>query len=854
MGEVRIGDYELVEPIGTGGLGEVFRARDTREGRTVALKLLPAEFASDAARRARFMEDAQVATALSHPAIAALYEAGESEGRLFLACEYATGSTLRAMLAQGPLHPKQAVSIALQIADALADAHAAGIVHRDLRPDNIIVTPKGAVKILEFGLASWTGAGQAREQAAALPDSAPARIVESIGYMSPEQALGQQPDAHTDIYSLGVVFYQMLTGINPFSASTPGATLIAILKNAPKKPSEINKDVPPALDPIVMKMLSRDVQARYGTAPVVASDLRDAYGERTEHVLEPDVPDAAAPPRRRWVAPLAAALVIAAVALGGYSQRREVQRLWRQWFGNPPAPNLVLIPLVEADQPQSQYADGLTDDLAMRLGQTTGIRVLGRSAMREYRGRPASQIAGETGASVILTGTIRREAGDLRIDLELLDPADGVQVWRQEFVNQPANVLAAQTVIADEVARALRVTPKPTELHERTMARTVSPAAYAMYARARERRARGDVDGAARDFESAVRADEGLVEAYAGFAEALYAQALGRHGLEDPNVDRAHDVAARAAAIEPDLAVVDVAVGLTASSYRDALRHLARAARNDPSSADAFHYLGDQLLHVDTPRAVKMYERARSLDARRFENYADLVMAKVLLGNAGEAGGEVQALLRARPGDPRAPLLKAQAAAGSDPGALVTELQKAAGRADLAMAGRVALAARLATAGREVDATTVLQGLAGGVNTPCDVPALLHGLRLAAVDAQALPPRKTTAPAKGPAASDTPDGILSTQASLRCGALEAASTRDVAATAALLQRIARDERPLRSWIQKRYDLSTEAAFDARLYPWGNVADAPEVIAARAEIRAAYGALKKIADAELKGLP
>ncbi len=830
MSETRVGEYLLLEAIGSGGLGEVFRARDTREGRTVALKLLPPDLIGDAERSAQFIEDAQLATALSHPAIAALYEVGEADGRLFLASEYAPGELLRAVMAQGPIHPKQAVSIVLQVADALADAHAAGIIHRDIRPDNIIVTPKGRVKVLDFGLANWTSGGKVRENAAAQEDTTPA-VLETVAYMSPEQALGQGLDARTDIYSLGVVFYQMLTGLNPFAAATPGATLIGILKETPRKPSEINKEVPCELDPIVMKMLSREVQERYGSAAVVASDLRAAYGERTEHVFEPDVPDAAVRPRRRWLVPTAALSIVAAVALGGYSQRREARRIWRQWFGTTPAPVLALIPLNEIGQSQTTFADTLTDDLAMRLGQTAGLRVLGRSATREYRGRQPSEVAQETGAAVILTGTVARAEGDLKITLELIDPSDGVPVWRQEFVNQAANVLAAETVIADEVARALRVPPAPTELHERTMARTVSPEAYDLYARARDARVRGNVDAAVDLFDKAARQDEGLAEAYAGLAEALHARALVRGGPDKGDQERARQVASRAAAIEPDLAAVELAAGFAAPSYRDALRHFARAARQDPSSGDAFHELGDQLIHVDTERAIRMYERSRSLDPRRVDNYADLVFAKVMLGNRREAAGEVDALQRAMPRDPRAALLRARVHAGTNPGALVDELQKAATRGDLPPAGQLLLAERLVTGGRTDDAARMLRRLAASNPAVCEGPALLSGL---------LGPES-----RGPAAEGATPG---------CAALGSAAVGDAPAAAAALRRIAQDEQALRSWMQIRSGTTWERALEEALYPWNKVAQAPEVVAARGEIRAAYAALKKVADDELKTLP
>src|SRR5712692_1363933 len=241
-----LGQYKILDRIGAGGMGEVYRARDTLHGRTVAIKLLPPELAADTERRDHLVRDARAATVLSHPNIAALYEIGEDGGHLFLAFEFVPGETLKTVIAGRPLNPRRAVSLAVQIADALAEAHAAGIVHRDLTPDNIIVTPKGNAKVLDFGLATWTAGGAERD----------------VAYMSPEQALGHPGDDRTDIFSLGVILFEMLTGRLPFSGTTHDALAREIVPTRAPVPSSINRSLPPELDALVAKALARNVDDR----------------------------------------------------------------------------------------------------------------------------------------------------------------------------------------------------------------------------------------------------------------------------------------------------------------------------------------------------------------------------------------------------------------------------------------------------------------------------------------------------------------------------------------------------------------------------------------------------------------
>jgi serine/threonine protein kinase len=309
--------YKILDRIGGGGIGELYRARDTQLGRTVALRVIAAEIAGDPDRRARCLSDARAAAALSHPNIATLYEIGEDQGHLFLVCEYARGESLKTVIAGHPVKPRRALDLAVQIADALADAHALGIVHGDITPDNIIVTTKGNAKILDFGLAAWTSGGAG-----------------TVPYLSPEQALGERGDHRTDIFSLGIVVFEMLTGRLPFTGASPDAVTLQILQASAPAPSTVIGSLPQELDPILGRALAKSLDQRYEAAATLAAELRavaamlDMRSEASEAAGDVVTPG---PPRRTSSRSgmLLLLLALAALAAAAWFQRDAILRLFR---------------------------------------------------------------------------------------------------------------------------------------------------------------------------------------------------------------------------------------------------------------------------------------------------------------------------------------------------------------------------------------------------------------------------------------------------------------------------------------------------------------------------------------------
>lgn len=304
-----VGQYNVLERLGGGALGDVFRARDTRAGRTVALMVPPAELIASPTRRARFLEDARKAATLNHPNIAMLFDVLEQDDACYLAYEFAAGPSLRDEMGGAALEARHALHLATHIADALTEGHAKGLVHGDLRPDTIVVTPKGSVKVLNFGMTMWTTGGVARAKAANAPDSLDREEALVAGYLSPEQARGAEVDARSDLFALGAVLYEMLTGRQPYAAATPGGTIKNVLGQTAASPSAVNSNLPADLDRIVMKLLAKDVDTRYQTAAAVAADTRRLSSELDGKMDDP-VSESSSPAKQGSGVPMLLALVV----------------------------------------------------------------------------------------------------------------------------------------------------------------------------------------------------------------------------------------------------------------------------------------------------------------------------------------------------------------------------------------------------------------------------------------------------------------------------------------------------------------------------------------------------------------
>lgn len=576
-----VGHYKLLEQLGTGRLGDVYRARDTKLGRTVAITFPPPSVTSDPARRDALLRHAHAATRLSHPGIATLFEVGEDDGRIYLVFEYVPGDRLGAVVAGRPLNPRRALEFGIQLADALAEAHAEELTHGDIRAETILVTPKDRAKLLDFGFA--------------------AHVV--------QEPPGAQPGPSDDILALGRVLFEMLTGHPAFSAASPQSAPLA---------STVTPGVPGELDPIVARAVALDPRVRYQTAATLSAELRgvatildirtaaneaELFGDRRSAV------NRATP----WLLLL---LMIGAVAAGAWVWRDDAKRQWHRWFGPPPASVLVVVPF-DLDGAGVAVADGIAEDLAMRLGTISGLQVVGRSSLRSWRGRDPLAVARELHAAVALTGIMTDEGDRIVLDTAMIDAQTGAQLWRDRFVSSKAQLLATEALIMAKVAGTLELTVAGGGEYERTASRVVNPSAYDLYLQGRDADARGDLAAAIRLYDQAIATDGSLAECHAALAVALYRQAVRLARRDFPNArQRLRRAAENALAADPDLPAAQLAAGLAAPAMQQALPSFRRAIQLDPSGADLYRELANQMGEFDSDRAATLRRALSELDGK----------------------------------------------------------------------------------------------------------------------------------------------------------------------------------------------------------------------------------------------
>src|SRR6185369_1107201 len=481
----RLGTYEILAPIGAGGMGEVYRARDRKLDRDVAVKVLPAQLTSNPDALARFEREAKAVAALSHPNILAIHDFGAHEGVSYAVTELLEGETLRGKLDGSPVSQKQAVDWSLQIARGLSAAHGKGVVHRDLKPDNVFVTNDGQVKILDFGLAKRVGAVGPEEQTmeqAASDHTEPGSVMGTMGYMSPEQLRGLAVDHRTDLFSFGAILYELLSGRKAFKRDTASDTIAAILKEEPPELTQSGRNVSPALDHIVRHCLEKDRENRFQTAKDVAFALTEASSPTTlsgvssgSYVLPP--------PRRsprKSLAIVAAVAVVLAVAAAFLWNRSKLGGAGSAAAGPK---RIAVLPFENLGAPEDDYfADGMSDEIRGKLTSLQGVQVIARGSSTPYKktNKTPKQIAQELNASYLLTATVRWEksggASRVHVSPELVDvtrPDAPTSKWQQPFDAAMTDVFQVQSDIATKVAQALggalgqgeekRLSEKPTQ-------------------------------------------------------------------------------------------------------------------------------------------------------------------------------------------------------------------------------------------------------------------------------------------------------------------------------------------------------------------------------------------------------
>ncbi len=604
-----LGPYVIRTLIGQGGMGEVYRAHDPRLDRDVAVKLISGAWADDPERRARFEREARAGAALNHPNICTVHEIGEADGRLFIAMELLEGATLNECLAMGPspMAVAEVLDIAIQIADALHAARQKHVVHRDLKSGNIVLLPRGQVKILDFGLATRCPSGPlVGVQALARSDEPsggdapltdPGTVAGTAAYMSPEHAMGEEVDHRSDLFSLGVVLYELLTGRLPFTGRTAGAVVDAVLHQAAAPIPRFNNEVPDELVRVVARLLEKDRARRYQSAYDVWTDLRRIREGRSAHETE--------------------------------------------------GKSIAVLPFkdLSPQHDQDYFCDGLAEDLINALTQVRDLRVAARTSSSSFKGKDAaiSEIGRALNVRTLLEGSVQKSGDTLRVTAQLINIPDGYHLWSERFDRKMTDIFAVQDEISLAIVEKLKVGLLAGEREKITRRHTEDKDAYYTYIKGRyawNRRYQGDMIKAVSWFEKAIAIDPGYALPYVGIADVF--NILGMWAYVPPLAASSNSRAAlvRALAIDPELGEAHCSLGFLSYThdreYAAAEEHLRRGIELNPSNSYGHGWYAIYLA------AVRRFAEARA-EARRASELDPLFyLLKAIEGIVNALSGEVE--------------------------------------------------------------------------------------------------------------------------------------------------------------------------------------------------------------------
>jgi serine/threonine protein kinase/tetratricopeptide (TPR) repeat protein len=605
----RLGPYEVVAPLGAGGMGEVYRAKDTRLGRDVAVKVLSASLSADRDQMRRFEQEARAASALNHPNIVTVYDVGRADTVSYIALELVVGQTLRAIVATGPLPLKRTLGLAGQVAEGLAKAHAAGIVHRDLKPENIMVTNEGLAKILDFGLAKLepTASQGADASGAATVEllTEPGTILGTTSYMSPEQASGRDVDFRSDQFSFGAILYEMLTGSRAFSGASTVETLAAIVRDEPVRLASVHTKLPAPLCWMVERCLAKDPEERYGSTRDLARDLQALAQHLGTIAPAMETSDAAAGP-----------------GLAGSLE--------------PTRASLVVLPFADLSpgKDNEYFSDGITAEIIAALSKLDSLRVISRTSTMTLKNAKQDIETIKTSLNVgyVLEGSVRKAGDALRIAVQLIDATKDAHLWSDTYAGTLGDVFDIQEKVARSIAEALRLRLSPSERVGLGKRATADPEAFDTTLRARACLKAGtkkDVSDAIALFQKALARDLRYAGAHAGLAEA-YATWFEFYEHRKRWLEQAGDSALKA--LMYDASLPEAYAALALASFNKGALDDALAACHRAIELDATNFIGYWILariHFVTGQhdeAIAMLHKVIELDPDYYPAYFTLRM------------------------------------------------------------------------------------------------------------------------------------------------------------------------------------------------------------------------------------